>query len=71
MSAYKLVPVEPTQDMIDAGVDATCVDISEKAAAWIYDAMLTAATEVEHEPEAWIINHPHWCGSGARSRALA
>lgn len=54
MSKYKLVPVEPTLDMIDAGVEATTVDISEKVAAWIYDAMLAAAPAVQGEPVAYL-----------------
>lgn len=54
---YKLVPVEPTQKMIDAGRTARAHPIER------YKAMLAAAPEFDQEPVAWIINHSDWSSS--------
>lgn len=50
MTAYKLVPVEPTDDMINASVDATLGDVHWYAAGQVYEAMLAAAPEVGWQP---------------------
>lgn len=50
MSKYKLVPVEPTQEMIDAGRTARTHPAER------YKAMLAAAPEVEQEPAAWRVD---------------
>lgn len=54
---YKLVPVEPTQKMVDAGRTARTHPVER------YKAMLAAAPIVEQEPAAWIINHSDWSSS--------
>jgi hypothetical protein len=61
VSKYKLVPVEPTQEMLDAAIqDGVCVDgkpVWKKSvtfqAKWKYQQMLAAAPAVQGEPVAW------------------
>lgn len=62
MSKHKLVPAEPTQEMIDAGCKKhTCnygdfcleSEIEDQDVKSIYVAMLSAAPEVEQEPYAY------------------
>ena len=55
---YKLVPVEPTREMIHAGQMAVSGFPRDVLERW--EAMLAAAPEVEQEPLAWIINHADW-----------
>lgn len=71
MGEHKLVPAEPTVDMIlklmavglrhaeyTDGGSPTVLDV-----AYGYKAMLAAAPIIEQEPVAWIINHSDWAGS--------
>jgi hypothetical protein len=52
--AYKLVPVEPTEAMCDAGSRASCfADFDADESAVIYGAMLAAAPQVQQEPVVW------------------
>lgn len=50
MSKYRLVPVEPTEHMLDSGQYASFRDIETQDAARIYEAMLTAAPEAGWQP---------------------
>ena len=62
---YKLVPIEPTQEMIDEGRTAR-THPKER-----YKAMLAAAPDVEQEPVAWIISHPRFCGKFTDDKKIA
>lgn len=54
MSEYKLVPVEPTDEMIKAGWK--CYDAKPSfSVADMYAAMLAAAPAVSAEPVAWAV----------------
>ena len=52
MSKYKLVPIEPTQEMIHAGQMAVSGFPRDVLERW--QAMLTAAPAVEQAPAAWV-----------------
>lgn len=52
MSGYKLVPIEPTKEMIDAG--GMAVSSFPKDVLDQYQAMLASAPVVEQEPVAWV-----------------
>lgn len=62
MSNYKLVPVEPTPEMLDAAVqDGICVDGKPVwkrdvvfQAKWKYQQMLAAAPDVQGEPVGYV-----------------
>lgn len=47
MTNYKLVPVEPTEHMLDSGQCASFRDIETQDAVRIYEAMLAAAPAVQ------------------------
>lgn len=66
---YKLVPVEPTDEMrrkagLSRGADYYTI-------TKIWRAMLDAAPDVEQEPVAWIIRHPRFCGKFTDNKAIA
>ena len=58
MSKYKLVPVEPTPEMLEAGADwcgqGLGKDEAKGRAATAYKYMLAAAPEVEQEPVGYV-----------------
>lgn len=56
MSTHKLVPVEPTDEM----VSATGLEPIRARAA--YRAMLAFVPEVEQEPAAWLVRAKAFCG---------
>jgi len=54
MTDYKLVPVEPTLNMLCEGMEVYCIEDCEEAAVLgIYKAMLAAAPAVQGEAVAW------------------
>lgn len=74
MTDYKLVPVEPTPEMVAAGArHLQIMSLPEREAAAIFRAMLAAAPDVQGELVAWLslcikgdrkgqveIAEPHW-----------
>lgn len=57
MTDYKLVPVEPTAEMLCKGMEAYCIEdcevIAQGHVLGIYKAMLSATPAVQGEPENW------------------
>jgi hypothetical protein len=73
MSKWKLVPVEPTQAMIDA-TNSVPEGAGYLSCVRAYRAMLDAAPAWQAEPVAWVRNltdaHPH-CVTGLQFRSAA
>lgn len=60
MSAYKLVPVEPTDEMLNAGKrEAHGNNGARDKAQRIYRAMLAAAPQPEQQPVEWQVRIRH------------
>ena len=66
---YKLVPVNPTPEMIHAGQMAVSGFPRDVLERW--EGMLAAAPDVEQEPVARIISQPRFCGKFTDDKKIA
>ena len=71
MKNYRLVPLEPTPDMLFAARSALIAwatrSTLDKERA-VYKAMLAAAPVVEQEPVAWLVKERTYCGDATTDK---